>query len=371
MRGIAALEVSAVVSELKEKIDGSFFKSFYELSDNAFLLVLTKERKPFSIYINLAKAMNETEFKEKAEEPTQFTTSVRKKLDGARVKGIAQHGSDRIVTIDFTGKEDRKMVIEMFDKGNLLFVNKDGLADLAYSNRSFKDRNARRGMIYAFPESESVPYDKADKEKLSEIIENETDSDQKLISAISKHLNVGPMYLEEAISKAGLKSGTAAKDQKIDVEKLSREIRSILDSAKKPEPVAYKKGEAYADFAIYPISKYAEMEKESFKTVSQLFDALYIKERTTSIDSGKLREIEELKMSVETQRAQIENMRKKGDEYKEVANKIYERMHEINELLAALKKKNPKSLDDAGRKFGNINLKGIDAKRKTVRIDME
>ena len=100
-------------------------------------------------------------------------------------------------------------------------------------------------------------------------------------------------------------------------------------------------------------------------------DSMYLSERSTEIDAGKSKEIEELSSSIERQKAQIERMKANAEDYKIIAGKIFERMGELNELLSALKKKNPKSLDDAGRKFGNINLKGIDAKRKTVKIELE
>jgi predicted ribosome quality control (RQC) complex YloA/Tae2 family protein len=374
MRGIAAIEVNAVVNELKDKVAGSYFKSFYELADNAFLLVLTKERKQLSVYINLTKAINETEFREKAGEPTQFAMQVRKRLDGSSVRAMSQHGSDRIVVIEFTGKEENLMVIEMFDKGNLLLVGKDGLTHFAYANRSFKERTVSRGMIYAFPQSDAVPYDQADKKKIEEIVEKVKESDQKLISAISKFLNVGPMYLEEAIAKADLKAGSAAKTQKIDEKILSEEIFAILETAKKPEPRIYKKWDAAVDFAITKVSKYENdggIKNEGFATMSKLFDAIYLKERTSSMDTGKLREIEELTSSIAKQKTQIEFMRSKGEDYKAIANRIYERMGEINELLFELKKRNPRKLEDVGTKFGNINLKGLDARRKTVKIELD
>jgi hypothetical protein len=54
-----------------------------------------------------------------------------------------------------------------------------------------------------------------------------------------------------------------------------------------------------------------------------------------------------------------------------VAGKIFARMGEINELLSEVRKRKPKSAEEMGGKFGNITIKGIDAKRKIVKVELE
>ena len=375
MRGIAAIEVSAIVNELKDKFAGSYFKSFFELKEGVFLLVLNRERKPFNIYINLTKAVNETAFKEKADAPKQFTLGIRKRLEGMRVTCMSQHESDRIIVVDFEGRDsEMRLIIEMFDKGNLLLVNKQGLVEIAYASRSFRDRSVRRGALYAFPSSEALSLEEASAERIEGLVDRAKESEQKLISALSRHLNVGPMYLEDAIVKSGLSASIAAKEQKIDVKALSKEIVRILDAARKPEPRAYRKGEEDVDFAITGIGKYdsnPELKKLAFGTVSELMDHLYLSDRSTGINVEKSREVEQLTQSIATQKAQIERMRSESEEWKQVAGKIFARMGEINELLDEVRRRKVKTAEEMGGRFGNISIKGINPKKKTVTIELE
>lgn len=185
MRGIAAIEVSAIVNELRDKFAGSYFKSFFELKDGVFLLVLNRERKPFNIYINLTKAVNETAFKEKADAPKQFTLGIRKRLEGMRVTRMSQHESDRIIVVDLEGRDsEMRLIIEMFDKGNLLLVNKQGLVEIAYASRSFRDRSVRRGALYAFPSSEALSLEEASAERIEGLVDRAKESEQKLIRTL-------------------------------------------------------------------------------------------------------------------------------------------------------------------------------------------
>ena len=203
MRDISGIELNVAVSELRYALEDLFFKSFYELGDGAFLLALSKGSKEVDVYIRLNKTVNETTFKEQSTSPTQFAQNVRKALGGMRVKGIQQHAFDRIIAIDMEGKEKKKLIIELFGKGNLLIVKYDNLTELAYRNVSFKDRSARKNMLYGFPKSESIGPGEADSDTIRSIVKEVGGLDVRLITALAKRIGIGPLYLEDIIARAG------------------------------------------------------------------------------------------------------------------------------------------------------------------------
>jgi predicted ribosome quality control (RQC) complex YloA/Tae2 family protein len=374
MREIAAIEISALVRELSDRFSSSYFKNFYEISQNSFLIVFSKERKDIAMYINLTRAINETEFKEKAEAPSEFALEMRKKLDGCKVRGISQHKRDRIVIVDLLGKEDRKLVIEMFDKGNILLLNKEGIIDLAYMNKSFRNRSIRKGMVYSFPESKAKNFEAKGEGEVRLELQEMKGSEQKLIVALSRVFNLGPAYLENAINKAGLDANAPAKSQEIERSRLAKEMANLLSAIDKPEPTLYKKDDACIDFAIAPLAKYEKdrnVQQVRFEKLSKLLDSVYMNERTTKLDIDKVKEIEELRSSIEKQKAQIEELKAKEGDYKKIATKIFEHMNEINALLDEARKRKVKDVAEIGPQFGNINVKGVDPKRKSIRIEMD
>ncbi|MDE1854732.1 MAG: NFACT family protein [Candidatus Micrarchaeota archaeon] len=279
IRALSSAELGAVAKELGTLVS-SYFKNFYELKEGSFLMTFSKERKETAVYINLAKTINLTEFKEKTGEPTEFALSVRKKLDGNKVESVAQHESDRILVISFSGKEQRRMIIEMFDRGNLLLVNKDNIIELVYSGRSFKERSVRKSMLYSFPQQRGSAGSGAVSERLKEV------------------------------------------------------------------------------------------ESHMFATLSELLDSLYVDERSTSLNPEKSREAEELQKSAGKLRKQMEELKVKADEYREAANRIFANMHEINELISLAGKSKAKSAEQLGD-TGRIRVKRLDAKKKTITVELD
>jgi predicted ribosome quality control (RQC) complex YloA/Tae2 family protein len=279
IRALSSAELGLIAKELGVLVS-SYFKNFYELKDGSFLITFSKERKESAVYISLAKTINLTEFREKSEAPTEFALSVRKRLEGSRVESVEQHESDRILVIGFSGKEQRKMIVEMFDRGNLLLLNNQNIIELVYSSRSFKERSMRKSMVYVFPQQRGKKSPDADLERLREV------------------------------------------------------------------------------------------ESGKFASLSKLLDSLYLEERSTEVSAEKSREVEELQKSIEKLRKQAEEMKLKGEECKKAANRIFERMNELNSLIAHVGKIKPKDADEL-RGFGNINVKSIDAKRKTMKVELD
>jgi predicted ribosome quality control (RQC) complex YloA/Tae2 family protein len=378
MRDIAAIEVGAVVDELRTRLDSAFFKNFYELGGGAFLLALSRERKEVDVYIRPNKTINATSFREQPPEPTQFAKSVRKLLAGARLRSVEQHGLDRIVTMAFEARGgERRLVAELFGKGNLLIVGKGDITELAYRNVSFRERETRRNMVYGFPKSGSIGPEEMTPEGLARVIKEVEGSEGKLISELSRRIGIGPMYIEDAIARAGLDPNAPASGQDVGRSGIAREILSLLKAAGAPSPLIYRDraDNEYVDFAILPLQKYKGskgIEGIPFRgesPMNDLLDELYRKERSTGVDSGKAGKIRELESSIGKLRKQKEELSGKAEEYAAVGNRIFERMGDINALIAQARAAKPKSAKDLEGVPG-IAIKSVDPKSKTIKIEI-
>ena len=278
MQPLSSAELGVVAGELGA-IVSSYFKNFYELGKGSFLITFSKERKETAVYVNLANTINITQFRERASQPTEFALALRKGLEGSRVAGVEQHGTDRILVIELSGKEEKRLIVEMFGKGNLILINNRGIIENVYSSVSFSDRSLRKGVQYAFPQQRGKPKADAESERLEEV-------------------------------------------------------------------------------------------GKRFATLSELLDSLYAEERSTQINPEKSRESEELRKSIEKLHKQIEEMGIRSEECKKVANGIFARMHEINELLERVRKSRARSAAELGD-TGRIMVKRLDAKRKTIAVELE
>ncbi len=151
IRPLSSTEIALIARELGGALQDAYFKSFYELDGGSFLMTFSRERKERAVFVSLGRSAHLTEFREGKKEPTHFATSVRKALDACRLRKIEQHGTDRILVMEFGGRRNVSVVLEMFGKGNIVLVDDRGLVELAYRSVSFSDRSLRKGMLYSFP----------------------------------------------------------------------------------------------------------------------------------------------------------------------------------------------------------------------------
>jgi predicted ribosome quality control (RQC) complex YloA/Tae2 family protein len=379
MRDISGIELNVVVTELRGSIESLHFKSFYDFEDDSFLLALSRSGKETDVYIRLNKTVNVTASKEQAAAPSQFAQNVRKALAGMQVEGVSQNSFDRIVTIAMRGREtSKKLVIELFGKGNLFIVRNDGLTELAYRNVSFRDRNVRKNMLYGLPKTESIGPGEADPETIGRVIGEVSVLDERLISALNRRIGIGPIYLEDILARAGLDPKGRANTQGIEKGRLAEEMLAFFERAKKPEPRIYVKDGEYIDYSLLPLRKYEEMKGEGVTELAfgggtplnGLLDELYRKDRSTGVDLKKAREIAELASSVAKLRDQMKREQEVSVTYVEIGNEIFGHMHEINELIEHLKRTKAKSAEGMPV-FGRVRAKDVDPKTKTVRIELE
>ncbi len=369
MRNISAPEIFVLVSELKEKVVGKRVKNFYEIQKDSFEMVLEGSEHT-TIYINLLRAICETKFREKQEKSnsaTNFALSIRKFVNGAMIVRFAQHNGDRIVEIEMSN--GTKLMIEMFPEGNLIVTNENYVIQDAYRKEEFKDRKIIPNQIYKFPKNSALPFGEIDEEHVDAAMREVEKSSTKLIVALAKYFNFGPMYLENVILHANLNPNAPASEIKNDehaLHALESGIEHFSGLLKSKEFVLYLKDGVPFDFSIMPIKKYAELEYQHFDSLGSLLDNAYVEERSKTIDKAKERKINELKSSVEKQVLLQKEMHEKSLKYREAGKKIFEHMHDVNLIIESMKK-GKETVNESGK----VKLKSIDKKNKTIKIEIE
>ncbi len=368
MREIASIEIHALVRELAP-LEGSFFRKFYDLGDGAFKFTLSKERKNRILYINLLRAFNETEFSEEAESATQFAIAVRKRLDGTRLKSITQRGSDRIIVMEFEGKQVYKLIFEMFGKGNLVVVNGTGKIELVYSPVRQKDRDVLPNREYKFPESGGIPFDEAG-DKLDDILEKAGASDARIITELSGQINLGPMYLEDVLLTAGINPKEKASATTGSHRKLREALLSFLRETENPRPAIYTRGGESVDYSLVPLKKYADLERIEYASLGALLDTLYLSERSKVRDDRKGEELKEARSNVEKQIEAAKRLKVESEESAKEAHLMLMKMKEINEIIAYMRANRRATAEELQGAFKNVKIKNIDLKNKTVTIEI-
>jgi predicted ribosome quality control (RQC) complex YloA/Tae2 family protein len=370
VREVTSSEIRVLVNEMSH-LNSSFLKKFYDLGEDSFRFGFYKDGKNTQVYCRLLSTINETRFAEQAEQATQFAIGVRKRIEDQKVLRIYQHNFDRIIILEILARgEAYKLVIEMFGKGNVILLNKDGKIVQCQKTVLFRGREIRPHAVYIFPESNSVDPEKADRETIKEILEDAQSKGGRLISELSKSINVGPLYLEDMISRCGL-DPRGKLETEAQLKELADAILDFAAALKDPKPIAYLKDGAIVDYAIRPIRKYEGLEKIEYKRLNELLDEIHSEGRFSKKDVVREKRIEEIDANIAKQQELAARLKIDSENYRAMANKIFEKMGAINSVITYMRENKHATLEQVRGVFKDIKIKEIDLKNKVVKIEVD
>ncbi len=369
MREITSIEISRVLGELKEKIEGGRLRKFYDLGDGSFRFLFYKKEGNIQVYCKLLGTFNETKFVEPAGDASTFSMGIRKRIENGRVTALKQHGSDRMIIIEFSA-EGYRLVIEMFGKGNVVLINSSGVIEQCYRTVRYRDRSVAPGNHYEFPKGNVMPLDTLDKEELSGILEKAAPG-KKLIRHLSDMVNIGPIYLEDIIRRSGIDPGIEASGlgEKEKME-LVGQIILFREREKADKPRIYMENGMAKDYAIVDVVRYSGFEFVEYESLSILLDDFWIGPRMENADLAKSSERKKIESSVEAQKQLVKSALAESEYYSKAGMKIFENMQQINAVIGYLKIKRNAKLEEVQAAFPHIKITGLELKNKTVKMEI-
>jgi predicted ribosome quality control (RQC) complex YloA/Tae2 family protein len=368
MRQIASIELHVLAEELQQIISARFDK-FYDLGGGAFKISLRSKGHTVLLYISLLHTINITNFSEESGSATNFAMGIRKRLSGSSVSGISQHGSDRIITIDFEGDKSYRLIIEMFGKGNLILADSSNTIELCYKSVRQKDRIIAVNSQYNFPEGSPIDVWSLNQDSAAAYVKTSLESGSKPVPALSKYFDIGTIYVEEAIYRSGFepKEELPASCYK----EVAASLIGIIATARTPEPTAYMHDGVFVDYSITHLKKYENFEKEKYNSLSELLDNYYLKERSTIAPSAESGEKEATMQSIKKQEEAIAEFEKEEEEYYKIGNAILSNMNIINEVIRYVREHKHADTKDIQENFPGVKIKSFDKAKKELVIEVD
>ncbi|HUC38532.1 MAG TPA: NFACT family protein [Candidatus Acidoferrum sp.] len=367
MREISALELSLLVKELR-KYEGFHIDKFYELSKGSFRIRLSRGGTKADLLCVLKRMLCSMSSLEIPEEPSSFAMAVRKRIANFTIQSIEQLASDRIIVFKLVkGESSASIILEMMGKGNLIMTDNDGIITLAYMQADFKDRKIRNGEKYTPPRNDFVGYNSFD--RLAERVK-EAEKGTTLIAFLAKNVNVGSLYLEDALNRAEtnprVKIGAmAAKELGSCIYALKEEIKSAQDG----NYFIYRKDGVISDYAVCEIMKYSDFESEKVASLQELYDIIYESEASAHPEESEREK--ELKASIERQRELIKETAEEIESNKEIAEKIFNNMNAINALIEEVRSNKRITKEELQAKTHKIKILDVDLKDKEITIEID
>lgn len=371
MRGVSTIELAAIVSEL-QSVAGFYLEKFYETGDGEFRIKIKNREKYLNIKSGIGKSLNITKYIEKTDQPTNFATAVRKRIEGAVIESVGQYNNDRIAIFRLRkGGNILNLIFELFGKGNLVLTDENMLIDIAYIYHEFKDRSVMHGKEYRAPENTPITIANIDAlgDFWASMPKEYLRGRRSAVSVLSMTVNIGALYVENMLNELGI-------DPKSDYSALTiariKEIEGLavklLNYIKDPKPRIYEDN-GYVDYAICDIIKYSSLKKAEFESISEMLDESDY--ATTNIfEEHENRELIELSGSIEKQKKILEEALPGISDAKEAGEKLMHNMNLVNEIIFKARGNKHISAKELQEEFSDITIKDIDLKNKTITLEL-
>ena len=221
--------------------------------------------------------------------PPTFPMLLRKRVKGAHVVSISQHNFDRVVEIKVKKDKYYTIIVELFDKGNIILLDDEDNIILPLKRKQMSNRDISSKREYAFPEERGINPITADESDFKSLFE---DDESDVVRTLARN-GLGSLYAEEIIKRANeiteidknTPNNELTEDQ---LSSLYKGFKNLFDTITQDsiKPQIVKDG-SKEDVVALDLVKYDDFEKEYFETFNEACDEFYSKKVNTDIKSIK------------------------------------------------------------------------------------
>ncbi|MFX1294766.1 MAG: ribosome rescue protein RqcH [Promethearchaeota archaeon] len=362
---MSSFDIAAIISELKPIITDAWINNIYHL-DSIFTIKFRTKTGIVELLIEPQKRIHLTKYKRpKPKYPSKFCMTLRKYLRNQRVLEIKQHQFDRVVIIKIGRLESQnKLIIEFFERGNLVLLDSEGRVLIALNYRTMRDRRIIPKREFNFAPSRGIDIKKLTIYDLKTILRNKN---QDLIRALVANINISPLYAEELCSRALLdKKVQSSELNDEDITKLFESIKnliSILQNKKfNPNIFQIDSKSCLSPIELYQSSSFKKQKYDNFNDAADEFFSSKEDIKTKIIElKDKKTELSKTEKILQNQQAAIRELKQNSVRFKQLGDILYRNFQEIEELLTNIKKAR-----NNGRSWEDINKIIKEAKKKNI-----
>lgn len=332
LSGISGTDLTVITADLN-KLLPLWIGKIYQYDNNGFGFRLNGEEKARYLFyvVKGVRAHLVSELPKAPKNPSGFSMYLRKFIEGGKVLAIEQKGIERVLIISIgKGPNEYKLIIELFDEGNLILTDSNYKIINALLQRRFKERNIVNGEIY-----ESVGTDPKNLsfEQFTEIV---TQSDSDIVRTVATELKFGGASAEEICALSGVSKSLPCKYAE------EAQLRPVYDAMIKWLFDLTDERKAVIDErGAFPHESPSRKPKSYFDTFSAALEAYYprfVEEKVVEKEKKLSREERIRKQQLSA----IASFEKKIAEATEISEIIYGHYGEVKETADILSKASEK-----------------------------
>ena len=287
MKAMSNVDIFTISDELNNLLTGARVdKSFQPAKDIVVMRFHVAGTGRVDLVMQCGSRIHTSKYPlENPTNPPTFPMLLRKRVKGAHVESVKQHNFDRVVEIRVKKDKYYTIVVELFDKGNIILLDEENNIILPLKRKHWSTRDISSKKEYIFPEERGINPITITEEEFRKII-SEADSDIVRTLAIN---GFGSLYAEEIIQRAGVEKNTPTKD--LTPEQLSalyKSLKEVFEILKNEEykPQIVKDGRK-EDVVPLDLVKYDGFEKTYYDNFNEACDEYYSKKVNTDIKDIK------------------------------------------------------------------------------------
>jgi len=268
---MSSFDIKAILDEIAPLIVGRIVDNIYQASSHTLLISFSVLQK--RLIIEAGRRINLTAYRlDVSQRPPPFCQAIRKYLRSSRLDSISQVDFERIVKLEFNTSCGKYILYtELFGRGNHILVDDEGKILQALTFRRMKDRNILRDELFQLPPSKRSNILDVEHSKV-EILSSVKGS---LIQQLTRLFNIGALYAEEIIFRAGLDNNSLCEFlSESDIDSIHRSIGSILSSHHQPQIVFDGDGSPI-DVLPFSLQIFEDNKKRDFPSFNEAVDEYY------------------------------------------------------------------------------------------------
>ena len=271
--------------------------------------------------------------------PPTFPMLLRKRVKGAHVESIKQHNFDRVVEIRVKKDKYYTIIVELFDKGNIILLDDENNIILPLKRKHWSNRDISSKKEYIFPEERGINPMTVTEEEFKNLFE---DDESDAVRTLARN-GLGSLYAEEIIKRA---NETIELDKNTPNNELTPDqilalfngfkdlFNSLTDESIKPQIV---KKDSKEDVVALDLKKYDDYEKTYYDTFNEACDEFYSKKVNTDIknikESAWNKKVNKFEKRLHLQEETLDNFYKTIEDSKHKGEVIYSNYTTIENVI--------------------------------------
>lgn len=341
MKSMSNVDIYTISNELNNLLSGARVdKSFQPTKDIVVMRFHVPGTGRVDLVMQCGSRIHTSQYPlENPTTPPTFPMLLRKRIKGAHVESIKQHNFDRVVEIKVKKDKHYTIIVELFDKGNIILLDDENNIILPLKRKQLSQRDISSKKEYIFPEERGINPITVSEEEFAEIIKN---SDKDIVRTLAMN-GLGSLYAEEIIERA---------NETIDIEKntstsqLSPEqitglytgLKGLFDNLRneeiKPQIV---KNNSKEDVVALDLVKYDDYEKTYYDNFNEACDEFYSKKVNTNIKDVKEaawnKKVNKFEKRLKLQQETLDNFEKTIEESQHKGEVIYSNYLSIENII--------------------------------------